>query len=184
MKKFLIVFLIITLMPTICFAEYDFSSMTADELNELISKAGSALQSLEPLNDGSYLYNKDGYSISIANVDLNENKGDMSLNLICINDTDYRIMSFFTDVAVNGWAVENAKSSTLQPNTKSRNENLEIKNIFNLAGISSFNEIESIEAYLQICIEKDDHSDYIVLRNIMTYTENDGIKIVEQEIKQ
>ena len=183
MKKYLSMFLIIALIPTICFAEFDFSSMTADELNTVISKAGAALQALETQGDGNYLYNNGGYSISIDSVDLDENNGDMSLNLICINDTDYRIMSFFTDVAVNGWAVEDEKSTTLQPNTKSRNEHLEINNIFALAGISSFNEIESIEAYLQVCIDKSDGSEYIIVRNIMTYSENDGLKVVEQEIQ-
>ena len=182
------ILVMLMMLGTMAAAEIDLSGMTAEELTEVISKAGAELKKLEPLDDASILYDKDGFTAAIDYVEINEQRDKIYIHLLLLNDTDYINAIWFSDVMINGWQVEdtgNAWETDVQPKTNSKAGEIDLEKVCELSGISSFDEIESIEVYgIVVFNYRGDDDIWYDTHYIMSFTKEEGIKILKREAKE
>ena len=177
MRKLVLFLSIILLISSVAIAEVDFTTMSPQELVDIISKAGSALEMFNPVEDENVLYDKDGLVITIGSIDYMPNYDEIQLNLVVINDTNDEALIYFPDVLVNGWAVDHHYHNSVRAHSKSRDVTLSIEDICRLADLETFDEIESIEAFGLVQI----NGKYKEMHYIMTYTSEEGLKIISRE---
>ena len=178
MKRICCLWVALLFVVTNALAEIDYSSMTADELLSVISQARATFMSLEPESDPDLIYSKDGLSVLINSCEENpEDDGyggftQIQINLLIKNASDKSCTFFLTDVAINGWTVDNNCFITCKPNTSTKNETIRIGRIFELSDISSLTDVESLELYGTVIYDDDEYHNF---HTVLKYVDGEAI---------
>ena len=111
MKKIIALLSVVILcLASICYAETDFSTMSKEEIAELIRKAQRELIKLtaEEQNNHPILFESDELSISVERIEFRDGKTEL-LNIYfrIINETDQSFQISIRQAEVNGWTVKN-----------------------------------------------------------------------------
>ncbi|MDD3029829.1 MAG: hypothetical protein PHS57_06075 [Alphaproteobacteria bacterium] len=130
MKKIFAFVLILSLAFASCASsegesEYDLDTMSADELYALIDAARLRLMEF----DGTYaepdmvLYDEQGVKVAVADWNVRsfgKDDATLDMNIIIENDTDAAIIVFAKNPRLNGWALSDVSSSSIESGARAR----------------------------------------------------------------
>ena len=107
MKKIIALALVFLALIPCAFAEsIDYSSMTADQLKEVIVQARAALASMEePFTDKCVVYDDHGIKATVTGIRKETYNDWVYIDVTVVNKSDDVISVFFNDVYINGWKV-------------------------------------------------------------------------------
>ncbi len=108
MKRMFSLILAILLLVPCAFAEgIDYSSMSADELREVIVQARAALAEKEaPFNDKCVVYDENDVRVTLTGIREEDSTGWVYFDITVVNKSknDYTIT--FDDLYINGWQIK------------------------------------------------------------------------------
>ena len=156
MKRFLSFLLLLLLILSTAQAEPDYSAMTDEELEEILTKVSAVLESRksngqELPEDPDVLYDREEYSVYIDSVEKSEHEDMIVLHLITINNSNQNAYIAIDKAIINGWEIEiSVGDNTTVPNSKSRTGAIYLREICKSSVISAFDDIQKIDAYVVV----------------------------------
>ena len=153
MKKIIALALVFLALIPCAFAEsIDYSSMTADQLKDVIIQARAALASMEePFTDKCVVYDANDIKITLTGVRKNNNMNWVYFDITVVNKSAYNITIHFSDTYVNGWKVSDDHTfiSGLS-SKKNAHDEIHFISIEREAEITEINQIEDFSFKIQI----------------------------------
>ena len=153
MKKIVALALVLLSLIPCAFAEsIDYSSMTADQLREVIVQARAALASMEePFMDKCVVYDANDIKITITGIRKNSSMNWVYFDITVINKSENNITVHFSDTYVNGWKVSDDHTyiSGLDSN-KNAHGDIHFTAIEKEAEITEIDQIEDFSFKIQI----------------------------------
>lgn len=158
MKKIIAFFLLITfLFPVIALSEFDYSSMTNEELKEIISLCSAELRARETIDpdwvllfdcDTVKIYQYDNAEISIF--------GSLRVPVVVINEMDYDIIVSIKKAKCNGWEIYSDGPSASAQSKKKDTLSFSVDEAF----VESIDQINSLEFIWNVIIRKEKAETY------------------------
>lgn len=107
MKKIIALALVLLSLIPYAFAEsIDYSSMTADQLREVIVQARAALACQEePFTGKCVVYDENDIKVTITGVSPEEYTNWVNIQVTVVNKSDRKITVMFDDIYINGWQI-------------------------------------------------------------------------------
>lgn len=153
MKKIAALVLVFLALIPCAFAEsIDYSSMTADQLREVIVQARAALASMEePFTDKCVVYDANDIKITITGVRKNSSMNWVYFDITVVNKSTNNITIHFSDTYVNGWKIsdDHAYISGLESKKNAHGE-IHFTDIVREAEITEIDQIEDFSFKVQI----------------------------------
>lgn len=147
MKKIIALVLVFLSLIPCAFAEgIDYSSMTADQLTEVIAQARAALASLEePFTDKCVVYNDHDIKVTITGISKEEYTNWINFAVTVINKSDRKISVIFDDLYINGWKTTHGLFGV--SNVESKKNAKEKMQFFSLEEEAEVTKMEEIEDF-------------------------------------
>lgn len=156
-KKLVSIFAVLlsVVLSTIVYAQdTDYSSLSDDELREIIQSARDELDRRKTAEDGNkILYDKDGIQVyftgetSRTSTISDATYEKLNMETVVINNSDKNISVSFTDCSINGWETEAGGVHDISAGKKKKDM---VGFNLTLADITEAEEIDDIEYTLRI----------------------------------
>ena len=113
MKKIIALVLVCLLSVSCAFAEgIDYSSMSEDQLREVIVQARAALaEKEEPFNDQCVVFEEDGIRVTITGIRSDDRTGWYYIDVTVVNKSENDATITFDDLYINGWQTKTGSFS-------------------------------------------------------------------------
>ena len=144
MKKIMALALVFLALIPCAFAEsIDYSSMTADQLKDVIAQARAALAEYEiQYNEGVVIYDGNGITVSIDGFRL-DNSGWLYVDMTVINRSDYNIHFKLSNTYMNGWKISDSETTMFNiASKKNAHDRIRFIRIATEASITAVEQIE------------------------------------------
>ena len=153
MRKVLSILICIILLPyTIATANTDYTTMTDDELKQVVSLVRNELVKRSLVNDDKVIvFDQDNVSMYLTGGYKEWNYKDkyyVDIEMVIINNTDHKVTFIAQQSSVNGWDTESSTPGPVSAGKKKKD-----RMVFSLsdAEITSYKEIEDIDVKFRVC---------------------------------
>ena len=144
MKRIIaLVLVFLTLIPSAIAETIDFSSMTPDQLQEIIAQARAALAEFEiQLKEGVVIYNENEIEVSIDGFRFDKS-GWLYVDLTIVNGSEYNIHFNLSNTYINGWKVSDSETTVFNiASKKNAHDHIRFIHIDTEANITTVEQIE------------------------------------------
>ena len=151
MKRIIAMAMVCLMLVPCAFAE-DYSSMSADQLREVIAEARAALaKKIEPFTDKCVVYDENNITVTITGVHPEEYTSWVIFDVTVVNKSESKVTVIFDSLYINGWQIKIGTFSIAEVEArKNAKGKLTFLKLEEEAEVTKMEEIEDFEFIVKI----------------------------------